>query len=260
MKLVTQLRLENLERLVREMGTLEKVAEAAETSGVYLSQLRRGALDLKTGKPRQMGHGMARRLESGCGKTVGWMDVDHDIEGAFVRTASRDTIEDDRPSGETPDGTALERRTNTDRRYVGKVALAVMDVKASMGHGALRPSHESVVMNMVVDENWLRRHATFSSPENLSLVTGIGDSMQPTFEDGDPLLVDRGVTDIRLDSIYVLSLKDELYIKRVQRNMDGSLVIISDNPKYRPQEVSERDRGTFQVLGRVVMAWNSRRI
>lgn len=115
-------------------------------------------------------------------------------------------------------------------------------------------------MNMVVDEGWLRRHASFSSPENLAIVTGIGDSMQPTFEDGDPLLVDRGVHDIRLDAIYVLALRDELFIKRVQRNLDGSFVIISDNPKYSPQPVNERDRDTFQVLGRVVMAWNSRRI
>lgn len=129
-----------------------------------------------------------------------------------------------------------------------------------MGRGVSQPGHDNVVMNMVVDENWLRRTATFSSPENLALVTGIGDSMRPTFEDGDPLLIDRAVTDIKLDAIYVLALNDELFIKRIQRRPDGSFLMISDNKSYEPYHITDGERQKFQVLGRVVMAWNSRRV
>jgi phage repressor protein C with HTH and peptisase S24 domain len=142
------------------------------------------------------------------------------------------------------------------------VSLSVMDVEASMGvgNGRFVQEHEDVVTKMGVDENWLRRNATFSSPENLALVTGIGDSMDPTFHDGDPLLVDRGVTDVKVDSIYVLALQEQLYVKRLQRKPDGSLVMLSDNKAYEPHRISKSERDQFRVLGRVVMAWNSRRI
>jgi phage repressor protein C with HTH and peptisase S24 domain len=146
------------------------------------------------------------------------------------------------------------------RGLVGAIALRLLDIEASMGRGVSQPGHDNVVMNMVVDENWLRRTATFSSPENLALVTGIGDSMRPTFEDGDPLLIDRAVTDIKLDAIYVLALNDELFIKRIQRRPDGSFLMISDNKSYEPYHITDGERQKFQVLGRVVMAWNSRRV
>jgi hypothetical protein len=151
-------------------------------------------------------------------------------------------------------GTALHRE------LVGAVALRVMDVEASMGHGMSQPDHENVIMNMVINESWLRRHANFSSPDNLALVTGIGDSMRPTFEDGDSLLVDRSVDELKVDAIYVLALNDELFIKRIQRRPDGTFMMISDNKSYEPYHIKDSEREKFKVLGRVVMAWNSRRI
>lgn len=77
MKTVGEIRLANLEALVREFGTLDAVATRAESTSVYLSQLRNGTIDQKTGKGRQMGNAIARRLEKACGKPSGWMDAPH---------------------------------------------------------------------------------------------------------------------------------------------------------------------------------------
>lgn len=74
MKTVSEIRLENLDLLITELGTQEKVAEAGGTSSVYLSQIKNRTPDKKTGKPRQMGDDMARKLEEGCLKERGWMD------------------------------------------------------------------------------------------------------------------------------------------------------------------------------------------
>lgn len=71
---IGSVRLQNLERLIAELGSLERVAAAGNTTSVYLSQLRRGAVDRKTMRPREMGSTMARRLETACGKPFGWMD------------------------------------------------------------------------------------------------------------------------------------------------------------------------------------------
>lgn len=74
MKTIAEIRLDNLELLIEEYGSSDAVAELAETSPVYLSQLRNKALDSKTGRARQIGDPLARKLEIGCKKEVGWMD------------------------------------------------------------------------------------------------------------------------------------------------------------------------------------------
>lgn len=76
-KPIDVVRRENLELLILEYGTQEALAAAADTTPVYLSQIRRQAVDTKTGRPRQLGTQMARRLESAqpYPKPAGWMDV-----------------------------------------------------------------------------------------------------------------------------------------------------------------------------------------
>ncbi len=73
-----ELRIENLRALVKEFKTAEAVAQRAATAPMYLSQILNGALS-STGKPRGIGDALARRLESGCGKDVGWMDRQHGL-------------------------------------------------------------------------------------------------------------------------------------------------------------------------------------
>lgn len=135
------------------------------------------------------------------------------------------------------------------------------DVSASMGLGNMQPEgHAEVIDRMTVNKDWLRRNINPSTFENLAVITGLGDSMEGTFNDGDLLLVDRGVTDVKLDAVYVLALNDELYIKRLQRRPDGTLLMLSDNPKYAPYQIQNGDLGMFEVLGRVLMAWNAKRL
>lgn len=74
MQTVAEIRLVNLALLSKEFGTQDKVAELGHTSPVYLSQIANHAVDSKTGKPREMGDALARKLEIGCGKPRGWMD------------------------------------------------------------------------------------------------------------------------------------------------------------------------------------------
>jgi phage repressor protein C with HTH and peptisase S24 domain len=129
-----------------------------------------------------------------------------------------------------------------------------------MGNGQIAEQFPDVVDTMRVSQEWLSRNVIYSSLDNLALITGLGDSMEGTFSDGDVLLVDRGVTEVKLDAVYVLSLHDELYIKRLQRRPDGALLMISDNDKYPPYVIENGDRDAFKVEGRVLLAWNARKL
>lgn len=134
-----------------------------------------------------------------------------------------------------------------------------MNALASAGVGAYPPEHEVIVGHMRVSQNWVRRNLVVSAPANLRTLQAYGDSMHPTFNDGDILFVDCGVQQIKLDAVYVLNVKDELYVKRVQRRPDGAFVVKSDNPLYDPIVVKPTNNH-FQVLGRVIWVWNGRKL
>lgn len=84
MKPIGDIRRANLEALLLEFQTLDALAAAAGSTSVYLSQIRNRYKDRKSGKPREMGSQMARRLEAipGHEKPTGWMDIEHDADQA----------------------------------------------------------------------------------------------------------------------------------------------------------------------------------
>lgn len=132
--------------------------------------------------------------------------------------------------------------------------IPVLEVAASAGPGAFAES-ERVAAAMHFDSTWLRRLNL--NPENLSVIRVTGDSMSPTLDDGDDILVDQGDALDRLrDGIYVLRLDDVLNVKRLLLDSSRRRVTVkSDNPAYRNWPVL--DRSGVDVIGRVV--WAGRR-
>lgn len=77
MKTIAEIRHENLLALISEFGSQAEIARRCDASDVYISQIVKKYPDAKTNRPRQIGDPMARRLEEGCGKDLGWMDNLH---------------------------------------------------------------------------------------------------------------------------------------------------------------------------------------
>jgi hypothetical protein len=95
-------------------------------------------------------------------------------------------------------------------------------------------------------------------PRTLALIQVQGDSMEPTLHAGDLALIDRGIDGVKDDGIYVVVVDGRLQVKRIQRLMDGSLLIKSDNPRYDPETISPLRVETVQIVGRVI--WIGRRV
>ncbi|HET6182779.1 MAG TPA: helix-turn-helix transcriptional regulator [Acetobacteraceae bacterium] len=89
-------------------------------------------------------------------------------------------------------------------------------------------------------------------PEKLALEMAVGDSMQPTIADGDLLLIDLGDRRLREFGVYLLRYEDARLVKRVQRKLDHSLLLISDNPIYEPERIPSEKARQVEVIGRVV--------
>lgn len=138
----------------------------------------------------------------------------------------------------------------------GFVLVPRYDVTASMGNGSVIHS-EQIVDHLAFREAWVRTELN-TSPNNLVLISAIGDSMEPTLRAGDLLLIDRGGADVRQDAIYAFAMNGELRVKRMQLKMDGSVVVRSDNPQYEPELLSADQIGSMNIVGRVV--WSGRRM
>lgn len=134
------------------------------------------------------------------------------------------------------------------------VRVPVLAVAASAGGGAFADD-ERVEAAMKFDPAWLRRLRL--DPASLSVIHVTGDSMAPTLDDGDDILVDQadGLERLR-DGIYVLRLDGVLNVKRLLLDPSRRRVTVkSDNPAYRNWPVL--DRAGVDVIGRVV--WAGRR-
>lgn len=216
----------NLRILIQEFGA-NSVTEKLQMERSQLSQIS------GRNPTRNIGPTLARKIEIAFGRPHGWLDVAHGRPGLSLRTSAGELIE------------------------IPKLAI-----RASAGTGVMRPEVEEVVGLMQVRTEWVQRNITCSNPKNLRTIMAHGDSMAPTFSDGDIVWIDTGVHLIEIDGVYVVAIGDELYIKRFQRRpIEKALWMISDNKaKYEPQIVDRLQLKQLEVLGRAVWAWTGEKL
>jgi phage repressor protein C with HTH and peptisase S24 domain len=136
------------------------------------------------------------------------------------------------------------------------VSIKRHPVRASAGPGAI--VNEGLGKPYFgFDARWLKA-LTATPASNLSIVRVEGDSMSPTLNDGDDILVDLGDCADRLrDGIYVLRVDDALVVKRLALNPMGRRVTVqSDNPAYADWPDCGLD--DIHCIGRVI--WSGRKV
>jgi len=138
----------------------------------------------------------------------------------------------------------------------GLLSVKRHPIAVSAGPGAI-PGEELGKPCFAFDERWLKA-LTPSSPASLSIVRVEGDSMAPTLNAGDDILVDLGDAAERLrDGIYVLRIDEALVVKRLALNpLGGRVTVQSDNPAYSDWPDCRLDE--INCIGRVI--WSGRRV
>ena len=138
----------------------------------------------------------------------------------------------------------------------GLVPVKRSPVRASAGPGAI-PQDGVGRPYFAFDESWLKG-LTASPAARLSIIRVEGDSMAPTLNAGDDILVDPGDCAERLrDGIYVLRADEALVVKRLALHPAGRRVTVqSDNPAYPDWPDCGID--DLNCIGRVI--WAGRKI
>lgn len=229
--------------LIREAGSAAELARRAGVNPAYISQIVTGT-KLPSGKARNVGDEMAQKLERGMGKPVGWMDTTTGTLNALL--------------GEF--GLTAHGAVGVPAVQSGQISVPLFNATGSMGPGLPIPDADIILDRLSLSADWVRDTLPkITSARNLMFITGKGPSMEPTFADGDILLVDTGIKNVVIDAIYVLSGHGRLFIKRVRQRIDGSYEISSDNPSVKTVDTLNGDH-QITVHGRVVWAWNGKRL
>jgi len=121
------------------------------------------------------------------------------------------------------------------------------DVFASCGKGCILFSEEKTkltISTLLINE--------FSRGKKYSMITASGDSMSPSIENGDKLIVEHwGDAQIQDNKIYVFCFNNEFFVKRLSKNLD-EIIIKSDNPDYRTKTISGSTANELTVIGKIV--------
>lgn len=130
------------------------------------------------------------------------------------------------------------------------VELDYIHINPSCGHGTIVLDDAEVTPVRIGKE--LIKNIWETEPENLKLFKASGDSMEKIIEDNDLLLVDVSRTDFNNGGIFVLTINNDWFVKRLRLRVTGELDIISDNDKY-PMETLKPDSDIeVCIKGRVI--------
>ena len=121
------------------------------------------------------------------------------------------------------------------------------DVFASCGNGSIVFSSEKT--KLPISTSMI---SGYSKNKLYSMINASGNSMSPTIDNGDKLIVEHWRGDqIQDNKIYVFCYNNEFFVKRLSKNLD-EIIIKSDNPEYRVRTISGKSIVDLILIGKIV--------
>lgn len=117
------------------------------------------------------------------------------------------------------------------------------------------PSHSKSIKGIKLSLAWVREKAAGANPNQLSIVFIDDDSMSPTVTQGDFIIINSNIRKFSNDGIYIINSNAGSFIKRIQKLLDGTYLIKSDNPSYEPQSIKALDLSKINIAGKAVSIW-----
>ncbi|ODS24203.1 hypothetical protein AB835_04805 [Candidatus Endobugula sertula] len=131
------------------------------------------------------------------------------------------------------------------------VQIPQYEADLSAGVGAYPADHELAIGSRPFSAEWLKKKGL--KPANLKLLRVLGDSMEPLLKDKDMVMIDTSRTTPTEVMPFAIRLDGELFVKSIQRQGGGNLLLVSKNSTYRDIVIdSNHPPDSFSVIGAVV--------
>ena len=151
-----------------------------------------------------------------------------------------------------PKGQTVEPITpdeSDDERFV---KIKVYKIRCSAGPGYEPPTFEvdETAESKSYRQSWLQKHQIIK--DKLMIFTVSGDSMEPLLWEGDSITVNTSEKEVLNGKVYVFTYRGEWRVKRLRKLLDGGLLVISENPSWKDEEIPADQTDQVFIIGRVV--------
>ena len=216
--------------MIKECGSASKLARMAGVSESVIRKWKNGESEPTLSNLISLAHA--------GGKNIDWLATGKEnYQGLEFPDKDKLVIKED----------LAQYHSYSDWSEFAKIPL--YDVEVSAGYGAV-VDQEQIKGVIAFRQDWLRSKGLQQS--KVITLTAKGDSMQPTIDHGDLLLVDCNTKNVTSDSIYVIRRDGHLFVKRLQQMISGDLYIKSDNPTYTQETIPKHEVKNLDIIGRVV--------
>ena len=131
--------------------------------------------------------------------------------------------------------------------------VSIPEFRVEFGAGSrFGPTYEEITeaKRAIYRRDWFISRGT--KPEHCKRFKVHGDSMVPILFDGDTILCECSQQKIVSGKIYAFGFGDEMRVKRLYTRLDGGLLVCSENPQVKDEEISPSEMSQFVLIGRVI--------
>lgn len=119
------------------------------------------------------------------------------------------------------------------------------NVFGSCGNGSMVFDESSEKISVTKDQI-----SNYMQSGKYSVISARGSSMSPVIMDEDLLIIQHNLNENIIDNtIYLFKYNDELFIKRLVKNID-QIICISENPRFEDRVIIPKNN--FEIVGKVV--------
>lgn len=235
---------------------LEEIGMSENDASLAVTKTNRDLLrNLKRGRSVELKGDQLLKMAALLGVSARWLQTgekDH-ISSEEVAATLGNTTEAPEHSG-----------TSALKNYSGSVAGAIPEVDARAGAGNGSIGEEAVVtlqrgeayVGQKVISEWVFppsfvRHELRLQPGQIMVLEVVGDSMSPTLQSGDRIIVDTAHSVPNPDGIYVIDEGDGPRVKRIQlvrRSEPAEMRVMSDNKNHEAYTLRVDE---VRIIGRV---------
>lgn len=224
---IKNIRKERLRALVSEFGSASKVAQMSETSANYISQI------ISPRGKRNLGYALARKIESGCNKPEGWMDLPIESEGQNL----------------TPKEKLLENESF--RELYAEIPQLECKLKVSERGRELDPGN-IMLETHTCPRSWLRENGWDES--KVVFKRCLDTHLSPIIRKDSVILINTADQEIEDGFIYAINYSGTAKIRRAVYRFDGYLKLAGGGqmPEFAEEVLTPEEQKKLKVIGRIV--------
>ena len=156
----------------------------------------------------------------------------------------------DETSEETPASKIQEKLKDNISMIISYEGINVSAGFGSFNEGTTEPDGEEPYSDELLARLGVKAH-------HCAVFWANGNSMSPTIENGDQMLVDLSKKEIQGNKIYLVQNGESVWVKRVKMEWDGVELISDNKEEYRPIRISADEAQNLQIIGQVVHTGHS---